>query len=364
MASLSDVAQRAGVSVSTASSVLNPGAKPKFVSEAVTARVRQAASDLGYVTNYHARSMKLRRANSIGVVLDMPPSHATPRAELGSSYFGTLFGAIAVAARHAGYTTSIIGASDNARATWRGANAVQQRQLDGIILLAILDESHSDSFYIQPPDIPAVAIEPSVKTPLPAVVWDAAGGVNLVVEHLAALGHRNILWLGPVPLHGTTPEAQRELLFMQKMWDMGLKGSSCRYRREMPRGTTSVGETYLDPARDALLALLRGRVKQEFTAVACFNDATALGAMAALRSAGLSVPQDVSVIGFDDTEAVMAEPKLTTIRLPLEQMGEAAFGVLREMLEQQQGATKMCGKLTTLASELVVRQSTAPAPRS
>lgn len=362
MASLSDVAQRAGVSVSTASSVLNPGAKPKFVSDAITARVRQAASELGYVTNYHARSMKLRRANCIGVVLDMPPSHATPRAEMGSSYFGTLFGAVAVAARHAGYTTSIVGASENARATWRGVNAVHQRQLDGVVLLAMLDESHTDNFYVQPPDIPAVAIEPSVKTPLPAITWDMAGGVSLVVEHLASLGHKSILWLGPVPLHGTTPEAQRELLFMQKMWDMGLKGSSCRYPREVPRGTATVGETYLDPARNALAALLRERPRPGFTAVACFNDVTALGAISALRSASLCVPGDVSVIGFDDTEAVYAEPKLTTVRLPLEGMGESAFAMLRKMIEGQEGATRRFGTVETLASELVVRQSTA-APR-
>lgn len=364
MAGLTEVAKRAGVSISTASSVLNPGQKPKFVSEAVTAKVREAARTLGYVTNYHARSMKLRRAQTIGVVLDMPPSNATPRSELGASYFGTVFGSIAVHARRAGYTTAIIGADATNRATWRGCYAVQQRQLDGIVVLAMLDESHSDSFFLQPPAIPAVAIDPCVRTTIPSVVWDVAAGVNSVVDHLAELGHRSILWLGPVPLHGTTPPAQREMLFMQRMWDLGLKGASCRFAYEEPRESQSVGEAYLDPAAAAMRGYIAKSASPAFTAVVCFNDATALGAYAALRERNLRIPEDVSVVGFDDTEAALAYPKLTTVRLPLEQFGRDSFALLRPMIETATPAEaieSMRGRRDVLTSQLVVRESTGRA---
>lgn len=361
MASLSDVAARAGVSVSTASSVLNPGRKPKFVSEEITGKVREAARELGYVSNYHARSMKLRRAMAIGVALDMPATNATPRSEIGSSFFGTLFGSVAVTARRAGYITTLIGPDGPNRATWRGAHAVQQRQLDGLVVLAMLDESHSDTFYVQPPDVPVVAIEPCVKTSLPAACWDVPSAVDEVIEHLAAQGHVSMLWLGPEPQHGTTPAAQRELLFMQKMWDRGLRGQSCRYPREEAKGTTSVGETYLDPARDELLRRLAGKGMPDFTAVVCFNDTTALGAMAALRQHKLRVPEDVSVTGFDDTEAIFGTPKITTFRQPLELIGSRAFELLLEMIEDREKVQALHGHRDMLRGEMVIRDSTARA---
>jgi LacI family transcriptional regulator len=236
---------------------------------------------------------------------------------------------------------------------------VQQRQLDGLVLLAMLDESHSDSLYAQPPEVPMVAIEPSVKTPLPSVCWDASWAVDEVVGHLAALGHKQMLWLGPEPIHGTTPPAKREMLFMQKMWDRGLKGHSCRYTRDEPHGSTSVGETYLDPARDALARYLDEPKRPDFTAIVCFNDTTALGAMASLRSRNRRIPEDISVTGFDDTEAVFAVPKLTTIRLPLEQMGSRAFELLLEQIEDPTRIQAMRGFRELLRGEMVVRESTA-----
>jgi DNA-binding LacI/PurR family transcriptional regulator len=202
---------------------------------------------------------------------------------------------------------------------------------------------------------PVVLIQPHFETALPTVEFDVRSGVDLLVRHLAGLGHRGLLWVGP-PEEGA---AGREIDFMRAVWDAGLRGESARWeaaatdegRHERPRAR----------AREAMAKRLAAGALP--TAVVCYNDEAAAGVVQALLSAGKRIPGDVSVTGFDNVEAELVWPPLTTIDHRFGEMGYRATEILIEMVrggEEVREAKR--GYREVLAPQLVVRESTGPAP--
>lgn len=359
MASLTQVAKKAGVSIATASLVLNSGRHTRRVGEACAARVRQVAEQLGYVPNYHAQSMKRGRANVIAVALDISfPAPKSKRNELGATYFGTIVGAIEASTRARANLMAIVGPQDQTRAPDRGLLGIRQRRFDGMIVLGPAVRTEETDFLSKPHPEPIVVIEYPGKTRLPVVDWDEAGSVNLAVQHLAELGHKDLLWLGPRDEHTRVPAPAREQLFMTAVWDAGLRGTSCRFDR------ADASPDYLadlaDSAEAALAAQLRNAARS-FTGVVCYNDVTAIGACGALLAAGLRIPDDVSVIGFDDVEAPLAIPRLTTVSHRLDEMGRRATELVLELVDDPAAAKRLRGHREVLPPELVVRKSTGKA---
>lgn len=359
MSSLTEVAKKAGVSIATASLVLNSGRRTSRVSEACAARVRQVAEELGYVPNYHAQSMKRGRAGVIAVALDVNfQGPKSKRNELGATYYGTIAGAIEASTRAHGNLMAIVGPQEDLRAPDRGLLGIRQRRFDGMIVLGpAVHRDHTD-FLSKSYTEPIVVIEYPAKTDLPVVDWDEAGSVHVAVKHLAELGHKDLLWLGPRDEQTRVPAPPREQLFMTTVWDAGLHGSSCRFERTY--GSVDFMADLANAAEGALAEVLR-KGPRTFTGVVCYNDVTAIGACGALMAAGLRIPDDVSVIGFDDVEAPLAIPRLTTVSHRLDEMGRRATELVLELVDDPAAAKRLLGHREVLAPELVVRKSTGKA---
>jgi LacI family transcriptional regulator len=355
MASLTDVAKLAGVSLTTASMVLNKGKQENRVSAACADRVRGAARQLGYIPNYHARSMKLGRAEVIAVALDVGHFDGLPATlpDLALAYFSQIIGAIELYARNRGYLLTIVGPDDARRAPDRAYLGLRQRRFDGIVVPGTVVQTDRTSFLADAPDAPIVVVEYDGPTQLPVVHYDEAAGVRMAVRHLAELGHRELLWVGDEP--GGTPHVVplREQMFASAVWDAGLRGASCRIPRDAgPRN---------DVAEEAMARYLAQRPRS-FTAVVCYNDVTAIGVCGALMAAGIRIPQDVSVIGFDNIEASLSIPRLTSVSHKLPEMGLRAAELVMQMINEPEQIKAMRGKRDVIQPDLVVRKSTGPAP--
>ena len=355
---LTDVAKAAGVSVATASMVLNPGAKTNKVSDERTARVREAATRLGYVGNYHARAMQVGRAETIGLALDFGVAGQAPSDEIpmGGEYFHHLTIGIEAQTHFVGYNLALIGPGTQERAVDRGIRQIQQRRLDALVVPGVLMRSPDRiQRLVQVQDLPIVLVEHDGAGTLPVVSYDEAEGVRRAVAHLAGLGHRELLWLGP---GGEGPQL-REQHFTTAVKKGGLHGSSCRYGDPVgPASRTMVADAAL-AALAARLAAPRSKPR-DFTAIVCYNDQTAVGAYGALMAAGLSIPGDVSVIGYDDFMAPYLVPRLTTVSHMMVQMGRRAAELALEMATSPDGVQRLAGHRELLVPELVVRASTAP----
>jgi LacI family transcriptional regulator len=364
-ATLTQVAREAGVSVSTASVALNPGSRTGRVGEECARRVRAVAEQLGYVGNYMAQSMKRGRAEAIAVILDFghEESGRPMRPMLGGGYFGAVIGAVEFYARQRDCLTSIIGPTESMRAPLRGLHCLRQRRFDGLIIPALsvrgmdLSEMVEDSA-----PAPLVLVDYEGSTPFPVVNYDSEKAIRLAVEHLAGLGHRELLWVGPERWMRTLAN-KREQLFIRSVWEAGIRGRSCLVARpgEPPSEESGLAEFLADRTREAVAAFLT-REKRDFTGVICFNDAMAIGAMRAFLGVGLRVPRDVSVVGLGDIEAGLAIPRLSSVSHRLSRLGFCAAELLFEMIDHPELISKRKGVRVVVEPELRERESTGPAP--
>jgi len=364
MPSLQEVARRAGVSIATASLVLNPGKQECRVGAAARERVRKVAARLGYVPNYHAQSMKKGRAGVLAVALDLgsPGAQESARGELGMSYFGAIIGAIEARTRSLGFQMTVVGPDEKLRAPDRGLWGLRQRRFDGLLVPGCAVRTDATDFLSEPHTEPIVVVEYRGKTELPVVDWDEKACLRLAVHHLAALGHRELLWLGPVNSRLPERGVQREQIFLDGAAKAGLRGAVCRYGPIFYGPRDDYASRTVEAAEDAL----RGRLQEggrRFTGIVCYNDVTAIGACGALLEAGLRVPVDVSVVGIDDVEAPLCIPRLTSVSHKLAEMGTRATELVLEMVEDPQACRRLAGHREMIQPELIVRRSTGPARR-
>ncbi|HYG73843.1 MAG TPA: LacI family DNA-binding transcriptional regulator [Planctomycetota bacterium] len=355
MVKLIDVAQAAGVSVTTASMVLNPGKQVCRVRPECADRIRLAAKKLGYVGNYHARAMQLGRAETIGMAIDVGRAgHAEPWiAAMGGPYFSTLAGGVETHTHFKGYNLALIGPGINENAADRGLKQIQQRRLDALVVAAVLPSVAGSRLITEQPKAPVVLMEYEGTTQLPNVTYGEAEGVQKAVKYLAEFGHKEIVWLGPDTRLGN----QREQMFIRAAWDCGLRGASCRF--EQTRHTVRAEDPVADASEAALARYLTQ--KPAFTAVLGYNDSCAIGAYGALMRAGLRIPQDVSVIGFDDVFASHVFPRLTTISHMLHEMGLRAAELATEISASAEAIEQRRGYRDVIIPDLIIRDSAGPA---
>ncbi|MBA3700503.1 MAG: LacI family DNA-binding transcriptional regulator [Planctomycetes bacterium] len=351
---LSDVAKAAGVSIATASMVLNPTDKTAKVSDERTALVKAAAERLGYVANYHARAMHLGLSETIGFALDYGQAGRELDDEpMDVGYFHHLTMGIEAETHFVGYNLALIGPGTQERAVARGIRQLQQRRLDALIVPAVLSSVRLSNLISEAPDLPIVLIEHDGSSAFPVVHYDEAEGVRRAVAHLAGLGHRQLLWLGP-DQDGRRGRADQ---FREAVQAAGLGGETCFFTVPEP---VYDRHSIIRAAGAALSArLARGR---DVTALVCYNDFTAVGAYDALLSAGVHIPREVSVVGFDDFVAAYLHPRLTTVSHMLVGMGRRATQLALEMARGPQARAGLRGRREVLVPELVLRASTAPPP--
>jgi LacI family transcriptional regulator len=316
-ASLRSVASMAGVSVATASRVLSGTRK---VDLSIAARVEAAARQLNYSGNYHHRSIRTGRAQAIGFALETPRSG---RMSPLSGYFAAIISGLDAGASDEGYALTMFGPNQGQCATEAGLQAVRTRRVDALVVAGELHSPGSLLRLQNSRSMPLVMTHPRFRAPAASVSYDDVAGMTLVIAHLAGLGHRRILWLGPASYPASDYQT-REQHFITAVWDAGLEGMSCRY--DVPTQLTHKHEPAPEETIVAETAL-RGRLNQaapDFTAIVAYNDFAAVGALRALAAAGLTVPRDVSVTGFDNMIATITMPALTSVDLRFFDLGREA----------------------------------------
>lgn len=336
MATIRDVAREAGVSTATVSRVLS---RPDVVNAETRASVMVAIENLGYTPNAAAKSLRTLRSGKILVTV---PDIANP-------FFSLILQGIESAALRSGYAVLLGDTQHDDAREQQYALMLQRREADGLIFLghrlpkiaAGLVRSKPRG---QAPVVNGCEFSPSLG--VPSVHIDNAKAAFEAVDHLCQLGHRRIgVVTGPM----ASPLSRDRL-----------KGATARAERDRTRVTVTVagGDFSIESgiaAGDQLLSAVRPP-----TGIFCFNDEMAIGVLHSARQRGLHVPDDLSVIGFDDIRfAQYMDPPLTTIRQPMRELGEATVRLLLNILR---GNVKDAVSVT-LPHALIVRGSTAP-PRA
>ena len=333
---IADVAAAAGVHPSTVSRVLSDGGSTS-IAAATARRVRLAAERLGYRPSALARSLRLRRTLTLGMLV---PDITNP-------FFSPIIKGAEDAARERGYNLILCNTEDLPEREASYLAVLRERQVDGL-LIASSRMADATITGLRRDRFPFVLLNRSARGAEDlAVLVDNKAAAEAVVAYLAALGHRRVAHIaGP---RTTTTGAERWAGFIAAARAHGLATD---------RNLLIEAEAFSDAAgyRSARELFARGNVP---TAIFAANDLIAIGALVAVREAGLRVPRDVSIVGFNDIPlAGLLEPALTTVRVPQLEMGRRAAELLVGRLEgRQRGPCRVI-----LPTTLVIRaSSTGPA---
>ncbi|WP_372707394.1 LacI family DNA-binding transcriptional regulator [Brevundimonas sp.] len=329
-ATIRDVAERAGVSVASVSRVLN-GAGP--VTEATREKVLEAADTLQYVPHSGARSLSTRKTRTIGVILP----------DLYGEFFSELIRGMDVAGRSLGYHLIISSSHDDAEE----ASAVIRSMrgcVDGLIVLSPHLDAASLAAVLAGPT-PVLLMNGGADENRASIVVDNHGGAVQAVEHLIATGRRRIVHIsGPT---GNLEAATRLAGYLEAMARAGLP-------------TTVIEGAFTQASgHDAGVALAAGDARPD--AIFASNDNMAFGVMLALQDAGVRVPEDVAIVGFDDLPfAGLVRPALTTLGIKIAETGRSAIERLVRMINAAHEAVPDTA-CEVVRPELVVRPSSHPA---
>jgi LacI family transcriptional regulator len=334
---ISDVATAAGVSIATVSASLN-GVESARISADTRARVRDVADRLGYVPNRLARSLRVQRSGTIGFIGDTVAT--TPFA------VGMILGALE-AARAADRVVLLMNTEADRDLEARELATLLQHQVDGVLYATMYHRSVEVPAVLR--DTPVVLVDAESADPtVSSVVPDEVAGAMTAVGELLGYGHRRIAFINnPDPTLAATGR---------------LEG----YERALGRAGIGVDPTLIIAASEvgpkggyrAAQQLLE--LPERPTAVFCFRDLMAMGVYRAALEAGLDIPGDLSVVGFDDMEFVASAlfPGLTTVALPHYEMG--SWGV-QQLLALMESPTREAEQVK-LSGQLIRRRSVAPPP--
>lgn len=335
MATIKDVARQAEVSVTTVSHVVNG---TRFVSDEARQRVQQAIVSLRYVPSALARSLKNNRTHTIGTMI---PNCSNP-------YFAEIVRGIEDACFAAGFTVVLCNSDDDPRKQGQYLRVLTEKQVDGLIVVSSGGDSEL-GLALRDAEMALVLVDREVENVNADLVEvNHERGGYLAVRHLIELGHRRIACIsGPLAL---SPSAQRVQGCRRALAEASLGPIDAMLREA---DFTSAG------GHAAMRDLLAGGPRP--TAVFACNDLSAIGAMAAAAQAGLSVPKDLSMVGFDDIAlAAYASPPLTTVAQPKHRLGTLAAALLLERIAQRD----LVSRRRILQPALRLRQSTAAAPKA
>jgi LacI family transcriptional regulator len=318
-----DVAARAGVSVATVSRVFNQKGP---VREDTSRRVMAIASEMQYVPHAGARSLSTRSTRTIGVVLP----------DLHGEFFSEVIRGIDLAARQSGFHLLLSGSHSDREEMREVVHAVRGL-VDGLIVMSP-DLEPSALLADLPHRIPVVMLNSRVDG-RPSITIDNMGGARGVVRHLAALGHRRIAFISG-PAQNADAEQRRR----------GYRTAVRSAELDADRSLEIEGSFTEDSGYEAGRKIVA--LTPRPTAVFAANDAMAIGTLSAFREAGLGVPEDIALVGFDDIPiARFLSPPLTTVKVPISELGRRGFELLMNHVQSPaQGPAK-------LETTLVVRRS-------
>jgi LacI family transcriptional regulator len=332
-----EVAKQSGVSVSTVSRVFNEYAD---VSPSTRERVLAVARKLDYAPSAAARTLVKRQSQLIGVVLFTGYEHP----DIHHPFFQEVLVGLKHGIGELGYDLLLFATEQPGSNQGRPHSYLRrarQHGVDGIVVMGVDRDDPEVEKLVRSP-VPVIAVDLDVSGDHTSyVASDNIGGARLAVRHLHGLGHTRIATIaGPAD---TKPGADRILGYRAEMNALGL---------EIHPGYVAEGDFYAESAERLMQSLLRRRTPP--TAVFAAADMMAVGAIQAIQAAGLSVPGDVAIVGFDDIRlAELLSPPLTTIRQDMVGIGLAAGRALVEQIENPDSTPPVL----TLPVELVVRAS-------
>lgn len=337
---LKDVANSIDLSPSTVSLVLNQASAADSIPESTQRRVFAAAERLGYRPNLVARSLRNRRSFSVGVLVP----------EISEGYAAGVLSGVEDHLLREGYFYLLASHRSKADLLQKYMELLEERHVEGFLLV--------NTPLTRSPHLPAVAVSGHEElSGVTNVAVDHRHAARLALAHLASLGHRRIAFFKG---HAHSSDTEDR-------WE-GILEAAAEVDVEVPDelvlqlGGDEVEESFAPEEGyeegHAFGRRLLERSGGDFTALFAFNDVSAIGAMRAFLDAGLDVPGDVSVVGFDDIHgAAFQNPGLTTVRQPLREMGATAARILLERL----GGEDRPGSLVSVEPALVVRGSTGAA---
>lgn len=324
---LHDVADKAGVSIATVSYVLNDQGS---VSDDVRKAVRRTAKQLGYRQNRAARAMKMGRSSILGLVV---PNIENP-------FFATVVQSVLAESQKKGYQVFLVDTEGSHESESKAMQGLVAQGVDGVIVFPIDDsELRATSEF----PVPIVVLDRDTPD-LDLVQAEYFEGGRMLADHLMSLGHKKFGVLeGPRIVSSVRARTRG---FAESLAD------DCEFIWQEEHPFTM---TLTDSAKSQL-------DKGGITALVCGNDLIAMGALAHLRNTGVTVPDDISIVGFDDISfASVVTPGLTTVHMPIAAMGREAVNLLIRRLESNEEPETR--SRVVLDVELVVRQSTAPPDR-
>src|SRR5436309_9411942 len=331
---ISEIARRANVSTATVSRTINQSGAVK----SDTARkVWRAIDELKYYPNSHARTLVSGRSRLLGLIVS----------DITNPFFPELVRSFELLAVHQQYDLLLTSTDYQTARMTVCLRRMLERKVDGVAIMT----SEMDVGLIKELSrrgVPLVFMDVGQVGPrMSHVSIDYGGGIRQAVDHVVALGHKRVAFIsGPLDLHSARTRRQA---FLEGMRAHRLKPD----RRFVREGTHTA-----EGGQQAMAALLR--LSPRPTAVVASNDWTAIGALHAIDAAGLRVPEDISLLGFDDIPLVSyTNPALTSVRMSAADVGATAFNALFSLI----GGDRLEGDTYQVATKLIVRESTAKAAR-
>lgn len=337
-----EVARRSGVSVATVSRALN--GRPD-VSDATRARVTETARVLGYQANQTARALVRRRSDMVGLIWDT--GYVTTKGRV--PFLQDLLVGLKMALADTGYHLMLLSPQTADGGVEAFVRAAAQHSLDGVVLMGVNEHLPAVNALIRSGP-PCVGLDLPVRGPRASYVSsDNRSGAAAVVAHLHALGHRRIATVaGPIELITGVERLE------------GYRAAMAAHDLEVHPGFIQHGDFFIDSGYAAMQRLLT--LPEPPTAVFVAADHMAIGAMRAIREAGLEVPADISIVGYDDVEAAsLVHPTLTTLGQDYLAFGAAAVSLLTRLIDERPLAVdsgEPWPSPVLLAGRLVVREST------
>src|SRR5271167_4438073 len=306
--SLKELAEHLGLSSATVSLVINRSPAAKSIPHSTQERVRKAARELNYRPNLMARSLRQKRSLTVGVIVP----------EISEGYAAMVMSGIEDHLLQEGYFYFVVSHRHRSELIEEYPLLLQQRAVEGLIVV--------DTALAEAVDVPSVAVSGHRDVPgVTNIVLNHSKAACLAVQHLVDLGHRKIAFIKGQAFSSDT----------EVRWE-AVRDAAKKIGIEIKEDLTGQLEG------ESSSPLLGYQVTQkllacgeQFTALFTFNDISAIGAIHALREAGRRVPEDVSVVGFDDIQsAAFQNPGLTTVRQPLREMGRAAAEILLKRIHR------------------------------
>ena len=328
MVTLKDIAERLGVDISTVSRAINNSERVKPQTKAL---IKALAEELDYKPDDLAQGLAGKRTNTIGIIVP----------EIINAYYAEIIAEIEERVIHEGYSIILGQSNFDSRRESYYINLFSRKRINGMVIVTSTIPAESLKNII-PDNIPVVLVETTQDNPYYSTInIDNENGVKEAIEYLVKLGHRKIGFIGD-----TITTAVRLA---------GYKAALAQNNIEYSDSLVCIDNARFEKGGyDKMLNLLNRKEKP--TAVFCVNDTMAIGAVKAAKVKGLKIPDDISVIGFDDINIIpYLEVPLTTVRQPKGEVGNISVSVLMKMIKNKNSFMQNI----VLKPELIVRESTA-----